>query len=272
MSVGIILAIIGVSLVIGGIIHLATGNTRNRSEAPAEAGNGGGFDLMNMDMSLDLMEIGSRDGHLRRMLQADVDMRRKVEDLIDFYQPSSGRISTWWNAGKVEGQVRLLESLGAAQRHVVEQAALLEREALANDKAHMEFKVFIAQNVVLLHELKAKVLLIQKSSDAGMSPEHYSDVNQYRAKAEIDKDVYAWKTEQNLSAAERYKMTEDEITNRLRNQLKAALLELDEFEQDSSLTERAKGELIESKKNQIANLKFRISAREKRLADDEAAL
>lgn len=225
----------------------------------------------NDSMSNDLLALTVVDGQLRNLLKSDLKLQRKVEDVVDYYRPSRGKFTSWWQRGKAEGREKLLTVINNEQRLLIEQAAMLERAALDNDKAQMEFQMFVAHNAVALYELKAKAKLIDQATQVGMVPEHYSEVSAYKAKAEVDKDVHAWKVEQNLSAAERYKMTEDSVTRRLREELIEVIAKRDAEIEDPT-DKRSKPEIIAIHEQHIANLKFRIKAREDRLAKDESGI
>ena len=85
-----------------------------------------------------------------------------------------------------------------------------------------------------------------------------------------EKEMEQWRIEQNLSAAQRYRMAEDDVTNTLRKQMEEALIELDGLENRTDLSESAKARLKDVKERHINNLDFRIKNREKMRETDEA--
>lgn len=221
-------------------------------------------------MDNELLSVVSIDNELNQMANANLQLRDKVEEVGGYYDPSRGRFTSWWQAGKAQGRVELLKIVNLEQAKLIEQAAQLEQAAATSQKARAEFFFFIKQNEAGLKELEAKAYLLDIAARKEMTPQGLNEVSVYKAKAEIDKKALQDSTEINLAAAERYKMRQDVELNRLRDDLEKALIKLDEIENNSQTSERTKIELITSKESQIENLKFRIKQRENRLVEDEA--
>jgi hypothetical protein len=284
--------VVGIMLIIGGVflrlfaerllpsINFAYKRKNNEVAMNKDFSNETALSPNTLDTGINA--IMKADSHLRTLLLADPSLTEKIQTTLDFYKPSRGRFTAWWQRGKAEGRVALQEVLNKEQILIIQQAATLENEVREGKKKEVEYNVFVARHVTELLELKARASLIEQAFGKGMTVDHYSEVNkesaysnirvgEYERKIEIDKQTEAWRIEQNLSAAERYKMTEDAVTNRLRKELEEALKDRDKLANDSSLSASAREELKDLRQSQIDNLKFRIKAREARMKRDEGA-
>lgn len=92
---------------------------------------------------------------------------RNVNDLIKYYDPSRGRLSSWWQRRKAEGRNRLLEVLNEEQARVIEQGAMLERAIREDRKNESDFHVYLAENAAILFQLKASEVLIERALSKG---------------------------------------------------------------------------------------------------------
>lgn len=224
------------------------------------------------EMTIDqaLSKLADTDSYISSLLNADPNLPSKVQATLDFYKPSRGIFGSWMHKIRAEGRTKLLTVLNEEQRLLIEQAATFETQVMEGKRKQAEYKMFLIQNHFQLQELGARAAMIGKAYGEGFLPEDASEVKKYEAKIEIDKKHEEWKYEQLQSAAERYKMTEDNVTEGLRKRLEAALIRLDEIENNAEYSERTKREMIESQESAIQTLKFRIAARDRRLVDDES--
>jgi hypothetical protein len=94
-----------------------------------------------------------------------------IARLTEFYSPSKGRFSSWWQGGKAEARAKLLTQLNQEQLLVIEQGAILEREVQAREKNEVEFKMFIAQNIQVLNRLMLEQARINQAIKRGRTPE-----------------------------------------------------------------------------------------------------
>lgn len=228
-----------------------------------------------------LWEIMNSDTSLRSLQQTNPDLAGKIQQTFNYYDPQSGVFGAWSQRLRGEGRVKMLEVLNKEQQLLIEQAAMFEQQVMNQQKSIAEYKVFLARHAMELMTLKQTADFNQQAFGKGMMPDHYSAANYEREISNIriteeelkhmrEKELEAWRIEQNLSAAQRYRMAEDDVTNRLREQLEQALMELDALEKRTDLSESAKMRLIDVKTRHIDNLDFRIKNREKMAQNDEA--
>lgn len=90
-----------------------------------------------------------------------------VQALIDYYSPSRGQLSSWWQRIKSEGRNKLLMVLNEEQIRVIEQGAILENSILQGRKNQSDLQVFIAQNAATLYQIKADANLIDQALAKG---------------------------------------------------------------------------------------------------------
>ncbi|HEY0427511.1 MAG TPA: hypothetical protein VGC76_06870 [Pyrinomonadaceae bacterium] len=140
--------------------------------------------------SEELQAIADADINLYSSILSDDGLRRNVEALFKYYEPTRGRISSWWRRGQGEGRVKLLSVTNEEQRLLIEQAAMLERAAAEDKRRKVEFNIFIAQNAIALVELKAKADLIERAFESGMTVEDFSAMNKGQGESEIRATEY----------------------------------------------------------------------------------
>lgn len=228
-----------------------------------------------------LWDIMNTDTSLRSLMHTNPDLQGKIQQTFNFYNPESGVFGSWAGRLRGEGRVQMLEVLNREQKLLIEQAAMFEEQVMSGHKKQVEYKMFLAQHAMDLLALKATAEFNQQAFGKGMTPQDYSAVNYEKEISSIrmteeelrlirEKDLEQWRIDQNLSAAQRYRMVEDDVTNSLRKQMEQALMELDALEKRADLSETAKARLIDMKTRHIDNLDFRIKNREKMRETDEA--
>lgn len=135
-----------------------------------------------------LMAIKAADTHLHSMMMVDPKLTQNIQTTINYYNPSRGRFTSWWQRGKAEARVALQRVLNDEQILIIQQAATLEREVMDGKRRQVDFSLYVAQNATVLIELKAKAELINQAVGTGMTAQAYSDVNQAGAMSGIKKD------------------------------------------------------------------------------------
>ncbi|MEJ7863101.1 MAG: hypothetical protein WKF90_15840 [Pyrinomonadaceae bacterium] len=255
-------------------------------------------DLIDKMLS-DIMNAGT---NLDDLLRTNPNLANNVQSTLNSYNPNTGIFGSWAKRVRGEGRTKLLKVLTEEQRLLIEQAALFEQKVREGARSQVEFKVFLAENAMKFIELRTKAKLNSKAFDKEMLPEDWSRVRteqefldirlkeeqaradreeireQERQKRKLqeeeEKHLRDQKAEEerinrNLESAKKFKMSEEEITDDLRQKLVKAYTELDEIESKEGISDRTRTGLIESKQNQINNLRFRIAAREKKAQSDE---
>ena len=132
-------------------------------------------------------------------------------------------------------------------------------------------------------ELRALQAKIEIATDTWakykMTPEDLSAanyqamLNQIQQQAEEDrmrreKELEEWRRQQKIEAAHQFNERENAQLNRMRNELEEAILDLAAHRKRTDLDAETLRDLEIVKQNRIANLKFRISAKEKQLEAD----
>ena len=225
-----------------------------------------------------LINMRSAGTQMEDSLLANPDLQANIQGLLNYYEPGRGVFTSWWQRNRAEGRFKLQEVLNQEQNAYLESLMTLERQVREGKKQQVEYELFIAQNATILFELKNRAALADAALGSGMNVEHFSESNkekesvnarveEYGRKTEIDKQHEAWKIEQNLSAAFRVRQVEDSDLARLRDELEKAIDKKEEIEL-MEISEYSKLEKLAIVESTIANLKFRIKAKEKRLEED----
>jgi hypothetical protein len=109
-----------------------------------------------------------------------------TKDLIHYYNPKQGRLSAWWNRGKAESRVKLLQVLNEEQRLVLEQAAMAEERAMQSERNRIEFEKFIATHVIELMELRLSASIIDHALAMGVDRDTAVYVNRVRVLDQLE--------------------------------------------------------------------------------------
>jgi hypothetical protein len=92
-----------------------------------------------------------------------------IQRVVDYYDPNRGRFSSWWQRGKAESRNRLLSVLNEEQLLIIQQGALLEESYRNKQKTEIDFKLWLAQNASVLHQLLVNETLINNALEKGMT-------------------------------------------------------------------------------------------------------
>lgn len=109
-----------------------------------------------------------------------------TKDLIRYYNPKQGRLSAWWNRGKAESRVKLLQVLNEEQQLVLEQAAMAEERAMQSERNRIEFEKFIANHVIELMELRLSASIIDHALEMGVDKDTAIYVNRVRVLDQLE--------------------------------------------------------------------------------------
>jgi len=249
-----------------------------------------------------LMDIMNADSNLSALSRTDPNLAGKIQSTFDYYNPKAGVFGSWARRLRGEGRTKLLEVLNKEQQLLIEQAALFEEKVREGKKSDAEFKMFLARNALEFIELRTKAKLNAKAFDKEMLPEDWSRVRteqefldirlkeeearakredlqeQERLKRQLQADEEKHLREQkaederirrNLESARAYKMSEHTITDDYRNKMVKALLEIDEIEARTDISDKTKAALKIAKDNEAENLRRIIAARERKAQSDE---
>ncbi|MGI8467751.1 MAG: hypothetical protein ACR2N3_04795 [Pyrinomonadaceae bacterium] len=101
-----------------------------------------------------------------------------VGQLLDFYKPSKGRLTSWWQQGKSESRVALLKVLTEEQMLLIQKGAMIEAAVMQGKKSEYEFKNFVETHNVALLSLKHQSVLINEALKYGLTVETYQQLKQ----------------------------------------------------------------------------------------------
>jgi hypothetical protein len=104
-------------------------------------------------------------------VEVSPQIRDNIQTLFDYYDPSSGKLSSWWQRGKAESRARLLGVLNQEQLLIIEQGAILEDKVREGQKRESDFLLYVANNAHALSEIRHKESLIDKALAKGRSVE-----------------------------------------------------------------------------------------------------
>lgn len=71
--------------------------------------------------------IAKTDSSLAISIEAEKNLQRNIESLVEYYKPDRGRFTSWWNKGKAEAREKLLDALNREQRQLIDQTVMLQR-------------------------------------------------------------------------------------------------------------------------------------------------
>lgn len=160
----------------------------------------------------------------------DAQTTANVQSLLEYYNPSRGRLSSWWQRGRAESRSKLLSVLNSEQLLVVEQGAVLADAIRNRTKTESDFQVYIARNAEVLLELRLKEALIQSALLQGLTVETDQQlrvarglseikINEQRQLREIDLDVRAIEYQQDQENISRVQQERLELLERASRRL-----------------------------------------------------
>jgi hypothetical protein len=91
--------------------------------------------------------------------------------LLDHYDPSIGRLTSWWRRIKSESRGNLSTQISSELRSVLERGAMLEDSALSSEKKWAEYEAFLLTSQLEFRELQAKLDIIEAAAQRGESLE-----------------------------------------------------------------------------------------------------
>lgn len=155
----------------------------------------------------------------------------KVGELMDFYNPSIGRLTSWWRQGKAESRVALLRVISEEQQLVIQQGALLAEQVHQGKVRAVQFEEFLARHQMALFQMMAQASLIEKALAEGYTVENHQRVKLEDHSHELGKDIkqldHEFSTDdKKLDAKLRIKEADNTTDNQLllnNNQLENAL-------------------------------------------------
>lgn len=163
----------------------------------------------------------------------DDETFNKVSQLVEYYKPSRGRLSSWWQRGKAESRVKLLRVLNEEQSLVLQQAAMLEEAVREGRLKMVEFEMFLAQHHFTLFQMKAQASLIEQALAEGYTVENYQQVKLDNHRQELKErnrqDKNEWKMIRENNRTKNQILLED---NRTRNEM---LLQDNDYKNRKSL-------------------------------------
>jgi hypothetical protein len=249
-----------------------------------------------------LSDIMNANTNLDELSRTNPNLASKIQSTFNYYDPNAGVFSSWAKRIRGESRAKLIEVLNKEQQLLIEQAVLFEEKVREGAKSQVEFRMFLAQNALQLIELRTKAKLNAKAFQKEMLPEDWSRVRteqefldirlkeeeararredlqeQERLKRQLqaeeekylrDKKAEDERITRNLESARAYKMTEHTITDDYRNKMVKALIEIDEIEARTDISDRTKAALKIAKENEAENLRRIIAARERKAQSDE---
>jgi len=99
-----------------------------------------------------------------------------VIQLLDFYSPQKGRLTSWWQRGKGESRVKLLQVINEEQSLLLEKGAQIADAVLQGKQKMVAFEMFLAQHHFELFKMKAQAKLIEMALEEGYTVENYQAV------------------------------------------------------------------------------------------------
>jgi hypothetical protein len=193
-------------------------------------------------------------------------------DVLQFFQPHSGRLSLWWANKKSESRGRLLQSLSKEQALVLEQGARLERVALESRQNEVSFKRFVAENAEILYHIKIRAELAEKAAEEGFNLDNHQQVKMAQAMSRVKIDELTelkaldldtrWKEIiQDSDAADLAQIGEYLVIKKLRHELREARKERYAIKTGDD-PEELKQELVADYDKFISRLEAKIDERE----------
>jgi hypothetical protein len=135
-----------------------------------------------------------------------------TKDLVEYYNPHQGRLSSWWKRGKAEARTKLLQVLNAEQRLVLEQGAIAEEKAMVTEAARLQFETFVAQHIIELMELRLSANVIDHALAKGVDSATAIQINRIKALDDLELEKLE---RQSYIATREYKERKD-IDNKAR--------------------------------------------------------
>lgn len=98
---------------------------------------------------------------------------KQIEQLVEYYNPNQGRLSSWLQRGDAESEVKLLNVLSERQLAVLKLAAEYEQSVMQGKKHPYEFQSFVALHYLELGEIKVKEQLILRALREGYTLDNW---------------------------------------------------------------------------------------------------
>lgn len=234
----------------------------------------------NYDMDFQSFERWMQDESGLNQLAHNTELMREYEKVFNFYNPKAGWISRWFDEKRTESQKNIAANLNAVQEELLNAITRQARAVHERRRTAAEFFFYMQKNMGELRALQAKIEIATDTWDKyRMTPEDLSAanyqimLNQIQQQAEEDKmrrekELDEWRRQQKIEAAHQFNERENAALNRMRNELEEAILDLAAHRKRTDLDAETLRDLETVKQNRIANLKFRIQAKEKQLETD----
>jgi hypothetical protein len=207
-------------------------------------------------------------------------LMKQYEEVFNFYNPRGGWITRWFDEKRTESQQKIAANLNAVQAELLNAITRQAKAVHEQRKTAAEFFFYMQKNMGELRALQAKIEIATDTwTKYKMTPEDLSAanyqamLNQIQQQAEEDKmrrekELEEWRRQQKIEAAHQFNERENAALNRMRNELEEAILDLAAHRKRTDLDAETLRDLETVKQNRIANLKFRISAKEKQIETD----
>lgn len=110
----------------------------------------------------------------------DLSIEPRTEEnlqvLLDYYKPTRGVFTSWWQRRKSEGREKLVSQVSNEYLEVIRQGQLLEQAVREGRKTEIEFRMYVAQNALALTAIKANNYLIVEAQKAGLTMENHQQI------------------------------------------------------------------------------------------------
>jgi hypothetical protein len=93
--------------------------------------------------------------------------QQAIEQIKQHYNPQRGVFTSWVQRMKGEGRNKLLTVLNQEQVQVIQNAAILEQQAMQSRERFAQYQTFLVQNAALIHQLRANEQLINQALSKG---------------------------------------------------------------------------------------------------------
>jgi hypothetical protein len=210
--------------------------------------------------------------------------------LVDYYNPSRGRLSSWWQRRKSESRTQLVQALTQEEAAVLQQGAQLEEAVRKGRKSEADFRVYIAQHAATLFELQTREELIGKALEKGRDfavdqqlivEEAQSrirmdelerttkiHVGEHERRTQIDIESRWQQIVQDLDAADLLSISDQQLLKKLRQNLIELIRERDQIAKGDD-SPSVKKRILARMDKDIDSLERLIDARQARLLSSE---
>jgi ribosomal protein L30E len=252
------------------------------------------------DTSLTVFEHGQLSS-----IQSSVSIPdNQIEKIKEYYKPSKGRFTSWWQQRKSESRSQLLRTLNAEQLLIIEQGAIHERAVKDGKKSEAEFRVFIAQYAAQLLNIQHQARLIESAMANNLSVDNdqqlrmadgFSVIANNDADKQSQRDLKMSQSLSNLKVTEHKQIEEINLNNKILEKQEVVRLaiinkhlseiqkmrlvqeqiddinqQIDEIENNRQFSNRLKQRMIEDREEMIITLKENRRARARLLEANNA--